>query len=298
MGLTLDDLLDSWELSLASRNLSAATLHTYATAGRQMAAHLAEQGIHEPGKVTRAHLERWILHLVQTRSASTASNRYRSVQQFWRWCLEQDEIEADPTARMRPPMIPEHDVPILRVVELRQLLAACEGKDVASTRDSAIIRLFVDSGLRLTELSNLAVDDLALKDRICEVTGKGRRQRVVPFGAKTAASIDAYRRARLRSGRGFDGPLWVSERTGQGLASNGIAQMLRRRAKQAGLPHLHPHQLRHTSAHLWLDGGGSESDAMRLYGWRSPQMLRRYASISAQDRAIKSHHRLAPGDQI
>lgn len=298
MALSLDDLLDSWELSLASRNLSPATLHTYATAGRQMSGHLAQQGITDPTDVKRAHLERWILQLVQTRSASTASNRYRSIQQFWPWCLEQDEIASDPTARMRAPVIPETDVPILRLDELRKLLDACPGKDVASTRDTAIIRLFVDSGLRLTELANLAVDDLSLKDRVCEVTGKGRRQRVVPFGGRTAAAIDAYRRARLRSGQGFEGPLWISERTGKGLASNGIAQMLRRRAKAAGLPHLHPHQLRHTSAHLWLDGGGSESDAMRLYGWRSPQMLRKYASISAQDRAIKSHHRLAPGDQF
>jgi len=53
-----------------------------------MADNLAGQGIHDPAQVTRAHLERWVLHLVQTRSASTAHNRYRSIQQFWAWCLD------------------------------------------------------------------------------------------------------------------------------------------------------------------------------------------------------------------
>lgn len=298
MSLTVTDLITSWELSLAARNLSPATRHTYSTAARQMADHLAGQGIQNPAGVTRAHLERWVLHLVQTRSASTASNRYRSIQQFWRWCLEQEEVGTDPTARMKPPMIPEVDAPILRVAEVRQLLAACEGKTLAPTRDAAIIRLFVDAGLRLSELAGLTVDDVDLKDRTALVMGKGRRQRVVGIGDRTASAIDAYKRARLRAGRGFDGPLWISDRGGKPLTSNGIAQMLRRRAEQAGLGHLHPHTLRHSSVHLWLSVGGSDSEAMRLFGWRSPQMLRRYASISAQERAIDAHHRLAPGDLI
>jgi len=207
-------------------------------------------------------------------------------------------MAADPTARMKAPMITEHEVPILRIAEIRQLLGACEGKTLAATRDAAIIRLFVDAGLRLSELAGLTVDDVDLKDRTAVVMGKGRRQRVVGIGDRTAAAIDAFKRARLRAGRGFEGPLWISDRGGKALASNGIAQMLRRRAKQAGLGHLHPHTLRHSSVHLWLSVGGSDSEAMRLFGWRSPQMLRRYASISAQERAIEAHHRLAPGDLL
>lgn len=295
--ITVLDLWPSWELSLRAKNRSAATIRNYRVHLHTFAAWIAESD--QPKAIehiTTRHVEGFIADQVERLSASTAATRFRCLRVFFNWAHDEGEIDANPMERMSPPKMEQPEVPVLSDDELRALLAAADGKGFAERRDTAIIRLLVDSGLRSAEIMSLAVDDVDLKHGEVSVMGKGAKGRTVSFGNKTAQAIDRYLRVR-RSHKNGDMPeLWLGVRGP--LGSSALPQMLRRRADKAGIADVHPHRFRHTWAHKWLAAGGQEGDLQALAGWESQQMIGRYGASAKGERAREAHKRMALGDQL
>lgn len=289
--------LDSFLLSLEAENLAAKTRRTYGEAVDLLGRFLAERGMPtEPGVIRREHIEAFVADQVARWRPNTARNRYLALKRFFDWLVDEGLIEASPMVRMRPPRVPEEPVPLLGEETVRALLRACGGKSFTDRRDTALIRLLIDTGARRSEIIGLTVDAVDLRDKVATVLGKGRRPRIITFGSRTALALDRYLRERRLHRDAGRPELWLG-RSGV-LTSDGLADVLERRCAEAGLPRIGAHAFRHLFAHAMLTSGMQETDLMRLAGWRSRQMVARYAAAAGTERAIAAYRRLAPADRF
>jgi site-specific recombinase XerD len=300
----LGELLKDWRRNLYARNRAPRTVNDYLASGEMFRDWLVDnKRPTQPADIRRKDVEDYLVDLSSRQqlryswkpvSAATVAKHYRNLQQLFRFLVHEEILERSPFEKMSPPAVPVQPVPVLSPDEIRRLLDTCAGSGFLDRRDAAIIRLFLDTGMRVSELCGIAVSDLDFRTDTATVTGKGRRSRVAVFGPKTVESIRRYMRTRSRHPKAALNALWLAEKGA--LTHHGVRDMLTRRGEMAEVQGVHPHRFRHTFAHYWLSAGGNETDLMRLAGWRSREMLARYGASAADERAREAHKRMTLGD--
>lgn len=290
-------ILSSWELSLHGK--AAGTRRLYLRVVGWFADWLAVNGRPEgaPGdllEVSRQDAEAWFAAQRSDGLApTTLRSRWIALRNLYGWLADEDEIDANPMERVKMSKVEPPPIEVLTEDDLRALLKACEGKGFLDRRDLAVVRLLASTGMRLTELANLRVADVDLTRRVAFIEhGKGDKARFVRFDAGTATAIDRYLRARGRHAKAGLPWLWLSR--GGHFTNKGIPLMLVRRSEQAGIGHVHAHMFRHTWADRWLSAGGNEGDLQRLGGWENSDVMRRYGSARAVDRALAAYDDVNP----
>ena len=224
-------------------------------------------------------------------------SRQAAVRRFSKWLARKDHIPADLLRDLERPKLDEPALMPLTDAQLRTLLATCKGKDFHHVRDRAVIMLMFETGLRADELVSMTTDDVNLDARLAVIRrGKGGKGRLVRFSPQCNAALDDYVHARRRHhlAPGSDA-FWLGAR-GREFGYYGLYNTVKRRGALIGLPDLHPHQLRSTSAVRWLRKGGSPTGLMAQAGWASVDMLRRYIKAAESELAAEEADRLALGD--
>lgn len=284
------DALDEWRLTMRSLNRSPETIRTYSTAVRQLDA-FAQSAI-TVDEVTPALIRRYLTAVLADKSAGTAVTRWGGLLSFFKWATAEGFCSVDPMKSVQRPAKPDQVVDILTDEQIRALLSACRGSSFADLRDTAIIRVYLTTGMRLSECAGITLTGLDLKAQVVRVMGKGKREREVFLVDQTTLAITRYLRARrLHPKAAATDRLWVGK-LGP-FTHDGIEQMLQRRGAQAGVP-VHAHLFRHHFAHKWLAAGGTEGGLMGTAGWRSRAMLDRYGRSAAAERSRAEHARLDP----
>jgi site-specific recombinase XerD len=277
-------LLKSYLFHLKARNLSPRTIKATREYLNQFIS------CHDPLAVTKRDVETFLASKAETCRPSTVQTYWRHLKGFFEWLLAEGDIDTNPMAGVPKPIVPPIEIRVLSATEVRKLLDTCKGRGAENRRDLALLTIMLDSGLRLTEVTNLTLEDVGV-DRTLRVFGKGRKWRTVALGETASTALDRW----LRTRGDAPGSLW-SGRRGD-LTPNGVRLVVRRRGRMIGM-RIHPHMLRHTFVDNWLRNGGSEVDLSRLAGWSSTAMASRYAQHRAAERALTAHKTVAPLDHL
>lgn len=255
--------------------------------------------------ITRDAVRRYLTHRRIVNSPGDAHKHFRVLRSLYNWLIEDGEIPGpSPVAKADEPTVPKKVFPPLTDDELRALLAVCRGDSFAARRDTAIIRVLMDNGVRVEGLAGIRytpnspdTQDVHLSRYTLRIVLKGGDEHLAPIGKKAAAALDRYIRARARRPDAADERLWLGKKGP--MTRWGIAQMLDRRGRQAGIEgKIHPHRFRRTMADAFLAADGDPLDLMRIGGWKSLAMVQHYTSARADVRARQAHARLSPGDRI
>ena len=261
---SVTQLASAYRRALEGQAKSPRTIQAYLEALVRLDAFLRRTDM--PRRVAllrRDHLEAFIGDVRSSQSPATALARYRALQSFFRWCEAEGEIDRNPMSETRPPELSRRSTSVSSAATavippdaLAGLLRACEGRELRDLRDMAIIRLFVDTGLRRNDLAMLQVADVDLRGRTVTIPGRGGLLRRVSLTKTTAHALARYLRARAGHPDVSSPALWLGH--GGPMTGNGIYQAIEARTVRAGLERIHPNQLRRTFVHAQVRGGTPE----------------------------------------
>ena len=221
-------------------------------------------------------------------SSHTVANRVRGLKGFFSWLGTQGYTNGNVLEKLKVPKTDQRLVEVLTPKEVDRLFSAINANSALGARNSAMVALFLDAGLRLSELTNLKEEDVHLDDRYVKVMGKGSKERMLPLGARChRAMLHYYYHFRPE-------PLHTGINTffltldGYPLTPRAVRSLVARLSRSAEVPRLHPHLFRHTYATHFLINGGDLLLLKQNLGHSSLTMVEHYRHVASQIAAVTS----------
>jgi integrase/recombinase XerC len=283
------EVLAAYERHLVGeRDLTPHSVRAYVGDVAALLGHAVALGHQDVTGLELRTLRSWLARQQSLGAARTSlARRATAARVFTAWLHRTGRCPVDPGAALASPRAHRTLPPVLRRDETRLLLdAAAEravGDGPVGLRDLAVLELLYATGIRVGELCALDLDDVDDQRRVVRVLGKGRKERVVPYGVPAQQALDAWRRGgRRRLTRPASGPaLFLGVRGGR-LDQRAVRTLVHARlAEVPGAPDLGPHGLRHTAATHLLEGGADLRSVQELLGHASLATTQLYTHVSA-----------------
>jgi integrase/recombinase XerC len=286
--------VDGFARHLASeRGRSAHTVRAYVGDLVSLLDHAGRMGCTGPGDLDLGVLRSWLARLRTTGAARTSlARRAAAARTFTAWACRDGLLDRDVGGQLASPKARRELPTVLREDQATTLVTTPTGNEAVPLRDRLILELLYATGIRVSELCGLDVDDVDRARHVVRVLGKGAKERSVPYGQPAENALDSW----LRHGR----PLLATPRSGLALllgARGGRLQattartVVSRSAEQAGLPHMSPHGLRHSAATHLLEGGADLRSVQELLGHAALSSTQIYTHVSIE--RLRSAYRQA-----
>jgi integrase/recombinase XerC len=224
----------------------------------------------------------------QNYSAATMARKIATLRSFYKWAHKRSLTETNPMTMIRTPRQGKRLPKAITVDQVEQLLSAPDDADALGSRDRAMLETLYSTGIRVSELVDLNIDDLDEAAECLRIRGKGKKERMVPLGSHAIAAIKHYRDvvtgderySRSWSPERAVRPLFVNKHGGR-LSSRSVRRKLDKYLRQVGLdPTISPHTLRHSFATHLLDNGADLRSVQELLGHQSLSTTQAYTHLT------------------
>lgn len=305
---SLESLAKGYILNCKTEGKSTKTISGYEMALRNFIWYCREQGFPEVQKLTAVHVRHFLWYLAsephrwnstspaakRQASSTTVNNYFRALRTFFNWLQNEELIIENPFKNLKAPKIDKKVIRALSPAEIDGLFKVCSGKSMLDVRNRAILSIFLDTGLRISELTNLTIDDVNIDDGSLLIRhGKGGKQRIVRIGTRAQKALWKY----ITLYRNKDSNRLFINRAGESLGLLGIKILIKRLGDKAKVK-VHPHKLRHTFAISFLRAGGDVFSLQYLLGHSTLSMTQRYLQSLNADDAANAHKKFSPLDNL
>ncbi len=219
----------------------------------------------------------------QEYSKATVARKLATLRSFYKFCVKRGHKDANPVAPIRTPKQEKRLPKFLEADQVKQLIEAPNDSTLLGSRDRAMLETLYSTGIRVSELVGLNVEDIDFLGEAVIVRGKGRKERVTPIGPTALSAIRRYLELRQRDGRSgsFDPHALFVNKHGQRLSTRSVRRKLDKYLMQVGLdPDISPHTLRHTFATHMLNAGADLRSVQELLGHQSISTTQIYTHLT------------------
>jgi len=278
-------------------NLSENTIAAYKNDLTRYYYFLREQNILTPQKITVGIIRKYINTLADIgMSENSLARNISTLRSFHGYLLEENVIDDNPTEFIQAPKLTMKLPEILEINEIEEILQQTDLTTLKGIRDYAIIETLYSTGVRVSELIALKQKDLFLKEQLMIVFGKGKKERIVPFGKKARQAIDRYLqevRTSLAQNRKSKDMLFLNMR-GTPISRMGVWKIIRQYVEKAGIKKtVSPHVFRHSFATHLLEGGANLRAVQEMLGHSDISTTQIYTHLD-KDYIIQQHKEFHP----